>query len=138
MSNSSVVLAPLRYRYAAKVLGESAPSEPHDGDTVRVLVRLGFRTLVDVHARIFGINCPELLVRGVENPAGAAAKAATWAWLIAAAAGGDEWPLVIDSRSFVPDDKFGTRADCIVYRKSDGASLADYLLAGGFAIPLKV
>ena len=54
------------YEYKAKVL------RVVDGDTVDVLVDLGFSHFQKMRLRLFGINTPEM--RGEERPAGIKAK----------------------------------------------------------------
>lgn len=119
----------LSYVFEARPLGPA-----HDGDTVLVLARLGFRVLVEVSIRLLGLNCPELRVGRADNPAGLAARDATRAWLDQAANWtGNDYPLVVDSVRYGSDDKYGGRADARVYRKTDGAELGAYLLDRGYA-----
>lgn len=125
------------YVFEARTMGE-----PYDGDTFPAMVRLGFRVIVETRIRLYGVNCPERYIVGSkprqQSIEGLAALYGTKGWLAeaAAAVGAEQWPLVIDSRSFAPDDKYGGRSDAIVWRKSDGTSLQSYLLARGLAVPM--
>jgi len=54
------------YEYKAKVI------KVYDGDTITVLVDLGFKITITETIRFYGLNTPE--VRGVERPEGLIAR----------------------------------------------------------------
>ncbi len=59
--------------YAAKVV------DVVDGDTIDVLIDLGFKTFSEQRIRVLGIDCPE--VKGKTKKAGDAATEATRTWV---------------------------------------------------------
>ena len=50
-----------KYNYNAKII------DIHDGDTLNVLVDLGFNLSQEMTVRLFGLNAPELRVRNENN-----------------------------------------------------------------------
>jgi micrococcal nuclease len=100
-----------------------------DGDTIGVVVDLGFHVHVVEVVRLDGVNAPEL---HAPDPApGRAALAFVVDWL--AGAGTGEWPLVIVTRKGTTQEKYG-RYLARVLRSSDGAELCADLLLAGFAV----
>src|SRR4051812_39510736 len=98
----------LTYIYEARVLGV-----PHDGDTFRVLMRLGTDCDRETTIRLVGVNAPELGTKAEPIQAGVDARLFTIAWLDLAARSSKagDWPLVVDSRGY---DKYGGRIDAVV------------------------
>lgn len=102
----------------------------HDGDTVTLLVSLGFEVRLVAVVRVAGINAPELA-----TPAGPPAQQFAAAWL--ASAGPDHWPLVLASQkalTAIGTEKYGRWLGQI-WRVSDGQELGAALLAAGHARP---
>lgn len=98
-----------------------------DGDTLRVELHATI-ALFPIVVRLARVNAPE---RG--TPAGEAATAWVSDWLAAATVGhADDWPLRVQ---VLRPDNYGGRWDSEVWRRSDGANLADALLAAGQAVP---
>jgi endonuclease YncB( thermonuclease family) len=92
-----------------------------DGDTLDLNIDIGFDLTFHTHARILGINCPE--VRGVTKPAGDKATAFTRAYLT-----GCNSKVTVRDRG---PDKYGRRlllVDCA------GKDLATELLKSGNAV----
>lgn len=96
----------------------------HDGDTICAALDMGFGLTWGApnSLRILGTNAPELA-----TPEGVAARDFVVSWLAGTDAA-DRWGLVVQT---VKPDKFGGRFDAHVWRVSDGASLAEALLASG-------
>lgn len=111
------------YQYRARAVSN------HDGDSVSLIVDLGFQVSVAIQVRVLGINAPELA-----TPQGPAARDFVAGWL--AAAGPGPWPLVIASQKGlrpIDPDKFGGRWDATIWRTSDGTELGAATVAAGFA-----
>jgi len=93
-----------------------------DGDSIRLQLALGFGVELAgkvIALRLLGIDCPELA-----QPGGREAQAFAAAWF--AAAPPASWPFRVQS---VRWDKFGGRYLGYVWRRADGASLVDDMLA---------
>jgi endonuclease YncB( thermonuclease family) len=108
---------------------------PHDGDSVIALVELDFGTRFETSLRLLGLDAPELGTRANPNPAGVAALEYVVRWLAEAdpEPSATGWPLVVFSKSW---DKYGGRADAILWRRLDGRALNADLLASGHAVPM--
>jgi micrococcal nuclease len=91
-----------------------------DGDTIGVVVDLGFHVHVVEVVRLDGVNAPEL-----HAPDPAPGRAAL-AFVV-------DWPLVIVTRKGTTQEKYG-RYLARVLRSSDGAELCADLLLAGFAV----
>lgn len=92
-----------------------------DGDTIVCDLDLGWGTWRrDVHIRLLGVNCPEM-----PTPAGLAARDATAAWITATRS------VRLESHSV---DHFGRVLALI--SNAAGTDLSQYLLDGGFAVPM--
>lgn len=96
-----------------------------DGDTVELLVDLGFSVCISQKIRLMGVDCPEKF--GATRAAGMAAKAATTKWLAEA--------KVISLQTYKndTDGKFGRYMGSILNRTT-GESLGEFLLKNGFAV----
>lgn len=101
----------------------------HDGDTLTVIVDLGFDVRVRATVRVAGINAPELA-----TPEGKRAQQWALGWLTDA--GPDEWPLAIASQkaaTAIGTEKYG-RWLAQVWRQSDNQELGAALIAAGLAV----
>lgn len=99
-----------------------------DGDTMDMVIDLGFRTTTEQRVRLLGVDCPE--VKGETKKAGDAATEATRSWMKS------HGNLVIRTRKTKKQaDSFG-RYLVEVFGDKDGKqeSLNDYLLESGFAV----
>ena len=105
------------YRYRASV------NRVIDGDTYYLCIDVGFRAQVTLPIRLRGVDSPE--VRGDQKAAGEAAKAAAEAFLGAASV------IVVETYK---DAQSFARWIADVY--VDGESLADKMVAAGFAHPV--
>lgn len=90
-----------------------------DGDTLAVVVDLGFNVYHRTHLRLHGINCPEM-----SGPGGREARDA----VVARWAGGGR-----ATASIKGPDKYGGRWLAVVY--FNGESLNDWLVSNGHAVP---
>jgi micrococcal nuclease len=105
-----------------------------DGDTVAVVIDLGFGLKMDQSVRIGGIDTPEKRTRNIpEKNAGLVATCATTAWLNERF-GGDDDALMVVSTAL---DKYGGRiiGDLFVlgYDSNEDQTLGEHLLAQGYA-----
>lgn len=107
------------YRYTAR------PVRAIDGDTVQVILVLGFNIELTEHVRLFGLNTPELV--GADAARGREAKAFTTAWMDLSL------KLFVQSNRFNEREKYG-RILATVFRDSDPTSLNDALLTAGLAV----
>lgn len=96
-----------------------------DGDTLELLVDVGFRMRWQGRLRVLNVDTPEM--RGSEREAGEVARAFVFDWLTSVVG---EWPLLVQVER--KPDSFG-RALGHIWRRCDGASLAEDLLAAGMA-----
>lgn len=99
-----------------------------DGDTLDVLVDVGFHGRRIERLRILGVNAPE--VHGETKPAGDAATTFTAAWVKAGQVVGGEWPFTVETAK---SDSFGRYLGTLRYAGSD-ESLADALLTAHQAV----
>lgn len=99
-----------------------------DGDTLLLALDVGFASVRTERVRLLGINTPEVV--GATRAAGLAATRFVEAWVLPST---EPWPLMVQT---VKTDAFG-RYLALVWRRSDGASLTDDLLAAGHAVPYK-
>ncbi len=99
-----------------------------DGDTVDLVVDLGFYLTGAMRFRLYGINCPE--VHGATKAAGDKATART-TQLIAGLDG--DWPLRIHTYK---SDDFGRWLATIWVGDAD-VSINDVLVNEGFAVPYR-
>jgi micrococcal nuclease len=100
-----------------------------DGDTLELLIDVGFRTQRRETVRLEWVDAPETI--GVTRPAGLAATQFVRDWI--AAAGAIQWPLIVET---VTDerDRYG-RWLMVIFRDSDGACLNDDIVTSGHARP---
>ena len=114
-----------KYTYAVKV------DSVVDGDTMDLVIDLGFRTTTEQRVRLLSVDCPE--VKGATKKAGDAATEATRRWVKSHAG------LVIRTlKTKKQADSFG-RYLVEVFGDADGKqeSLNQYLLDEGFAVPYR-
>lgn len=114
-----------QYTYAVKV------DSIVDGDTMDLVIDLGFRTTTEQRVRLLGVDCPE--VKGSTKKAGDAATEATRRWVKSHSG------LVIRTlKTKKQADSFG-RYLVEVFGDADGKqeSLNQYLLDEGFAVPYR-
>lgn len=106
-----------------------------DGDTIDVEVDLGFYVTARARLRFAGINCPE-----IDTPEGKAARDATAGWLhdnrMIIISHINQWPLFIETR---PAQDIYNRWIAVIRPNTGpdaaaGASLNDWLVAGGHAV----
>jgi micrococcal nuclease len=97
-----------------------------DGDTIEVLVDLGFRRFSRERIRLAFIDAPE--VHGATRADGDAATDFAKQWLATAEAAG---PLILLSHKA---DSFGRWLGSL-YHSTTGESLAEALMAAGHAVP---
>lgn len=109
------------YRYTAR------PLRAVDGDTIEVVLQLGFNIELTDHVRLFGINTPEVV--GADAARGHEAKLFTALWLNGASR------LYVESNRFNAREKYG-RILATVFRDDDAVSLNDALLVAGLAVPM--
>lgn len=98
----------------------------YDGDTIDMLIDVGFRMYSRQRIRVLGVNTPEL--RGNDKQEGQRFRRLTLNWI----GGGlirsnEEFPFIIRTEK---SDSFG-RYLAEVTRKCDGQSLTQYLLDQG-------
>lgn len=104
------------------------PTRVVDGDTLDVVIDVGFRITMTHRLRLLGVNTPE--PRGATRDAGKAATRFVIDWVDAASEIDDEWPLTVTT---VEVDSFG-RWLADVRDRAD-QSLSDILLVTGHAVP---
>lgn len=101
-----------------------------DGDTVELQVDLGLHTFVRTHARLLGINAPE--VHGPSLPEGERTKRRL-AELI------DQAEDDLCCRTYLDKgDKYGRLLIKIYLHESDPLSINDRLVSEGLAVPFMV
>lgn len=122
------VAADLMYQYRARLAG-TAKGGVVDGDTLDVVIDLGFGITRQERVRIDGVNAPEMT-----TPEGPPARRWVLDWMAWHATTGLEWPLVIRTLKPDPRDKYG-RYVARVMSASDGSDLASDMLAAGIALP---
>jgi endonuclease YncB( thermonuclease family) len=105
---------------AAPVFGpwQATVVDVHDGDTVRVLIDLGFSVRYAADVRLLGLNAIEL-----GDPGGIEAKAHLQGLLTG--------PVTV---STVKPDKYGGRYDAVL-TTADGANINNKMVADGYAAP---
>lgn len=97
-----------------------------DGDTVDVIIDLGFGVLISHRVRLKGINAPETrTLDHAEKVKGLASKE----WLSKELTNDRKWVIESDK-----DDKYG-RYLGIFFAEGDSNSLNDRMLKEGFAMP---
>lgn len=106
------------YRYSAH------PVRAVDGDTIEVILDLGFNIQLLDHVRLFGLNTPEL--DGPEAERGQEAMDFTASWIAGAIR------LYIESNKFNSREKYG-RILATVFRDEDVVSLNVALVKAGLA-----
>ena len=102
------------------------PHGVYDGDTIDMLIDVGFKMYSRQRVRLLGVNTPEL--RGENKQEGERFKQLTLNWI----AGGllisnEDFPFIIRTEK---SDSFG-RYLATITRKCDGQSLTQYLLDQG-------
>ncbi len=98
-----------------------------DGDTMEVLIDVGFHGTQTEQLRLLGVNAPE--TRGPERPRGLEATAWVTRWVEAHRGHGD-WPFLIQTER---DDAFG-RYLAVVWAWDEALSLNAQLVAAGQAV----
>ncbi len=118
------------WQYRAKIV------KVIDGDTLDVVIDVGFNMTTTQRVRLLGINCPE--IKGVTRGDGLRAKDYTEKWVagikqVHSNPSNDEWPFVIETSK---DDAFG-RWLARIYKSEDQikTSLNSDLLLSGNAVP---
>lgn len=109
-------------RYPAKLV------KVVDGDTVDLVVDVGFYLWITVRVRLLGIDTPE---RG--KPGAVEATAFVEAWMADVAGGGAKWPLIVSTEK---GDSFG-RWLARVYSYDELRLLNDDLVTMGHAVPYR-
>jgi endonuclease YncB( thermonuclease family) len=72
----------------------AAPLRAVDGDTVRLLVDVGFHARLEIDVRLAGVMAPEL-----DEPGGPEAAQFTARWLDAAMSPDRRWPLLVRTQT---------------------------------------
>lgn len=98
-----------------------------DGDTLDLLVNVGFDLTLCQRVRLLGLNAPEM--KGVTRSAGLAAREWLTGWCMTAAELGESYPLLIRT---VQADSFG-RYLAMIW-DSRGTCLNAALVAAGHAV----
>ncbi|MGB1431089.1 MAG: thermonuclease family protein [Flavobacteriaceae bacterium] len=117
----------LPYQYFAKLDESTYPQGAYDGDTIDLIIDVGFKMTTRQRIRLLGVNTPEL--RGASKEEGLYFRDMTRLWLKDAKNNSDdEWYLKI---STFKSDAFG-RYLADVYRESvTNRSLGQYLIRIG-------
>jgi micrococcal nuclease len=102
------------------------PQGAYDGDTIDLIVDLGFTIVSSQRIRLLGLNTPE--IRGKEKEEGFIFRTHTRTWLASHCSETQDWPLII--RTLKDTDSFG-RYLAYVESSDTGLSLNDHLLALG-------
>lgn len=110
------------YRYAARFV------RAVDGDTVELVLQLGFNIELTDHVRLFGVNTPEL--HGPDAAKAREAKQFVEAWFTGTG------PLYIQSDRFNSREKYG-RILATIFRGTDPVSLNERLVIVGLATPMQ-
>ena len=98
----------------------------YDGDTIDMLIDVGFRMYSRQRIRVLGVNTPEL--RGSDKQEGERFKQLTLGWMtVGLTRSSEEFPFIVRTEK---SDSFG-RYLAEVTRKCDGQSLTQYLLEQG-------
>jgi micrococcal nuclease len=103
-----------------------------DGDTVDVVIDLGFNIRLTERVRLFGLNTPE--VYGVQKPAGLVSKQFVVDWFVVAAKEGAQITLGVDH--YNSRGKFG-RILATIIRDHDPVSLNQALITNKMAVVSK-
>lgn len=106
---------------------EAKPERVVDGDTMDVIVDLGFRAHRSIRVRLIGVDTNEIF--GVhketeEYKKGIEHAEAVREWMKEAVGSGDEWPLILWSKG----ERSFDRWECEIFRKLDHESLGDHLI----------
>ena len=104
-----------------------------DGDTVYLVVDIGFGINWHADIRLLGINAPEVV--GASKADGLVAKAFAADWFAAAASDGD-WPLIVQTTKW-ETGKFG-RWLGVIWRRTTGECLNDLMVSSGHAVVYEV
>lgn len=102
------------------------PQGAYDGDTIDLIVDLGFTIVSSQRIRLLGLNTPE--IRGKEKEKGFVFRTHTRTWLASHCSVTDPWPLVI--RTLKDPDSFG-RYLAFIESVDTGLVLNDHLLELG-------
>ena len=98
----------------------------YDGDTIDMLIDVGFRMHSRQRIRVLGVNTPEL--RGSDKQKGERFKQLTLGWMtVGLTRSNEEFPFIVRTEK---SDSFG-RYLADITRKYDGQSLTQYLLDQG-------
>ena len=116
------------YHYRAKIDQESKwHLGVYDGDTVDLVIDVGFRMSCRQRIRLLYVDTPE--IRGPERPDGLQFKQLTSEWFAVVAASAHKWPLLVKTEK---SDSFG-RYLAEIWRFGDERSLNQFLLDNGAA-----
>ena len=113
------------WEYRAR-LAATAKGGVVDGDTLDVVIDLGFHVTRQERVRLAGVNAPEM-----DTPAGPVARDWVVAWLTQATG---EWPLLLRTEKPNPRDRYGRYVAAVV-AGATGSNLAWDMLAAGMADP---
>lgn len=103
-----------------------------DGDTIDVILDVGFRATRTERLRLLGVNSPEM--HGPTHDAGQAAKDFTIKMLTEWGAFDEGWPLIVTTQK---SDVFGRYLALVSSNKDPFMDLSTALLASGNAVPFK-
>mgnify|MGYP003452528706 FL=1 len=117
------------YEYRARLAG-TAKAGVVDGDTLDVVIDLGFGITREERVRVEGVNAPEMA-----TPDGPPARRWVLDWMTAHGAerGGVGWSLVLRTSKPDPRDKYGRYVARVV--AGNGDDLTADMLAAGIAQP---
>ncbi len=103
-----------------------------DGDTLDLIIDLGFGLTLKHRVRLLGVDTPE--IRGPERPRGIVAAEFVGGWVYEKGENAiKEFPLIVGVRKIGrPEDKYGRYLGYIVNPLS-GESLNDRLIENGYA-----
>jgi micrococcal nuclease len=105
-----------------------------DGDTLEVIIDLGFTINITVHVRLLGVNTPEIFGAKAANSkvAGLASKAFVEQWV---ANTNSEVILTSYDAKKLSQEKYG-RWLAVVKAKKDNSVINDLLISNGLAVKM--
>ena len=115
------------YQYYAKLDESKYPQGAYDGDTIDLIIDVGFKMTTCQRVRLLGVNTPEL--RGDSRKDGLAWRDMTRQWLKDSQyKSSEEWHLVVTTSK---SDAFGRYLAHIERKSVTNKSLGQYLLRMG-------
>lgn len=117
------------YTYFARPDESKHPMGFYDGDTMDVIIDIGFGVSIKHRLRLLGIDTPEL--RGDDRERGLVSRDAARGWMVIEMDHGEDWPLIIQTEK---SDSFG-RYLATVTSAETGESLNQFLLDNHYADP---